>query len=867
MSFINVIFIAAILSRSAYGYCPSCEEDWKGPHEEDMTCSCYKLYGSGLTNATVSWADSEAACVAQGGHLASLTTAEEQAHVQVTFQYRQSPTWIGLHYMGSQWHTGGWMDGSPYSAAETNWVNPTPGVDVVVPNLSNNFCVVMNLSGKWYDWPCAVQVYTAYLCELNPDWAPTYLLGGGVGAGAGLGAQRLVSYVDNTYTTLKLIRKDGHMHVHVEESVDVDSTRSWTNGKGLRLSELLCGAGRCEDAATGTRVKGFYGDPWSGTSDDEVAQAALFETAWPKEVFGPHSPAAPLQDRGNHNKNALYPYIMKASKRSEHRADCGGTATSTTDRKLLPYPFVQVCDTTRTDCEASTTRPGGSKCLANTCRNTASYYTPLIDLGTFADLEKVSDVYRTTNGTVYMFLLGAVEASHLLSYNSGTAVWERDGLPIKGSDYYEFKSYEPVCDGHLYSLMVDNAVFNATNGGSVQIQGSNILPFTPTFLVTAELCQTSEGNIGMKLHVTVHSGEGDGDWWVLSGYNATEGCVGAGRLDDVTLLESDLEDGGRAPKYTLGRNDTCITTVNGNPCDALKAAYAGCTDPYTTLYFDRFIVDNNNPGNATGAGYFVNRTNSTHGSSAVQIKAEWTCDSSHTPTHTIVVKSEAFGTRELHPDGSIYKPITVGVKYEGISPYDDLEITGAKYCLKDPPYHCVNSPSEKNVCDVHCNSTMQSGPVPCNPCTGLSYSDSNANATCGAFFNATAVNAHAFSTIPIYSDYILKLSGTLSSCVYHTPTCPSPPCGKRRLSASDSGQATWSTSVTIRAYEDADGHEEEEFPWHWVSLGTIVVMGCFLFAWIELKKSRECERKRAPRYPRYRAVPRDRSLEMPGRFL
>ena len=73
--------------------------------------NCWKVF-----QAFVTWQDAETACVAWGAHLASITSASEQAfaaNISVDVY-----TWIGFHdpvgsHSEADWSNFAWSDGSP----------------------------------------------------------------------------------------------------------------------------------------------------------------------------------------------------------------------------------------------------------------------------------------------------------------------------------------------------------------------------------------------------------------------------------------------------------------------------------------------------------------------------------------------------------------------------------------------------------------------------------------------------------------------------------------------------------------------------------------------------------------------------------
>lgn len=90
-----------------------------------------------------SWQGMSDACTAAGAHLATITSAEEQAFVEPLVT--GSDRWIGLSRQNSEpW--GDWVTGEPYSY--TNWNNGEP-------NESSTSCARVRASdGRWADRAC-----------------------------------------------------------------------------------------------------------------------------------------------------------------------------------------------------------------------------------------------------------------------------------------------------------------------------------------------------------------------------------------------------------------------------------------------------------------------------------------------------------------------------------------------------------------------------------------------------------------------------------------------------------------------------------------------------------------------------------------
>uniref|UniRef100_A0A8B9LWC7 C-type lectin domain-containing protein n=1 Tax=Astyanax mexicanus TaxID=7994 RepID=A0A8B9LWC7_ASTMX len=101
--------------------------------------NCYKL-----VSEHKNWADAEAACVKEGGHLASVDMSYDQAFISGAIQQERTDAWIGLK-LG--W---GWTDLT--ALAFTNWAPGEP--NEAYHDLGMEDCVEMYPDGTWNDNNC-----------------------------------------------------------------------------------------------------------------------------------------------------------------------------------------------------------------------------------------------------------------------------------------------------------------------------------------------------------------------------------------------------------------------------------------------------------------------------------------------------------------------------------------------------------------------------------------------------------------------------------------------------------------------------------------------------------------------------------------
>jgi hypothetical protein len=104
----------------------------------------------------LSWADADAYCNGQGGHLVVIGGQQEQLlMLNVTTAF---PSWIGLSDEATE-DTFAWVDGSPF--AYENWLDGEPDDTDHTQN-----CVAMTGTLRWSDLPCEGQ--SPFVCEIEP---------------------------------------------------------------------------------------------------------------------------------------------------------------------------------------------------------------------------------------------------------------------------------------------------------------------------------------------------------------------------------------------------------------------------------------------------------------------------------------------------------------------------------------------------------------------------------------------------------------------------------------------------------------------------------------------------------------------------
>jgi C-type mannose receptor len=148
----TVLFlIAAVLLASVYADCPS------GTIQGLSNDACYILNEHGL-----SWDQAEERCVAQGGHLTSVTSQILNTFLQSALAVQAAPSyWTGGLFNGAiagQW---AWSDGSRWSY--TNWAAGQPATDGTICLLFNT---TSGSAGNWMSATCATE--QPYICRVPP---------------------------------------------------------------------------------------------------------------------------------------------------------------------------------------------------------------------------------------------------------------------------------------------------------------------------------------------------------------------------------------------------------------------------------------------------------------------------------------------------------------------------------------------------------------------------------------------------------------------------------------------------------------------------------------------------------------------------
>jgi hypothetical protein len=152
----------------------------------------------GITDAASDWVAAESTAVSLGGHLASITSADEQSFIESTFLtglFDTLPLWIGLAdispYGGgvgstvyNNWTTGEAVSYTNWKAGEPN--NFAPGEDYVTINWQRAVDL-SSTKGTWNDTP--LNGSTGFggnsdgpyfgVVELVPEPSAVALLGGG----------------------------------------------------------------------------------------------------------------------------------------------------------------------------------------------------------------------------------------------------------------------------------------------------------------------------------------------------------------------------------------------------------------------------------------------------------------------------------------------------------------------------------------------------------------------------------------------------------------------------------------------------------------------------------------------------------------
>ncbi|XP_034741186.1 galactose-specific lectin nattectin-like [Etheostoma cragini] len=131
---------------------PPCPPDWT-----QFGSRCFAFYIQ-----TKTWLDAETFCIAAGGNLASIRSAEEQTFLKDFINKvsgTQNPSWIG----GSDAVKEGtwmWSDGSKFNYKSWNEGQPDNW-------LGQENCLVMSWlsTGNWNDWVCYNQA--SFVCSRN----------------------------------------------------------------------------------------------------------------------------------------------------------------------------------------------------------------------------------------------------------------------------------------------------------------------------------------------------------------------------------------------------------------------------------------------------------------------------------------------------------------------------------------------------------------------------------------------------------------------------------------------------------------------------------------------------------------------------
>lgn len=131
----------------ANSHCVSCSVVCDG-FLEPTTHHCYELFGGGVT-----WPAGESACIVLDAHLATLTSATENAFVLSKLAGAQP--WIGGHDSNSE-GTFEWVTGEPWGYS-----------NLVGNNTADQDCLWFRTDGKWDVDECSFPGGD-YLCEREP---------------------------------------------------------------------------------------------------------------------------------------------------------------------------------------------------------------------------------------------------------------------------------------------------------------------------------------------------------------------------------------------------------------------------------------------------------------------------------------------------------------------------------------------------------------------------------------------------------------------------------------------------------------------------------------------------------------------------
>ena len=108
------------------------------------------------------WAEAEAYCQEEGGHLASVLSEDEQQEVEAL---AEGPVWLGATDKEREgvWQ---WTDGSLWNY--TKWVltDATSGKRAGDRGTDNNCAIMLGSNKDWSDWYCTRQY--SFICQLLP---------------------------------------------------------------------------------------------------------------------------------------------------------------------------------------------------------------------------------------------------------------------------------------------------------------------------------------------------------------------------------------------------------------------------------------------------------------------------------------------------------------------------------------------------------------------------------------------------------------------------------------------------------------------------------------------------------------------------
>ena len=128
---------------------PECPYGWETYEDSNGNLKCFKYCGD-TTYATYA----EENCRAQGGHLASIHSAEEQNFLVQTFNSNYE-VWIGAvdPHHNSGWE---WTDGTPFDFSYWGSGEPDGG---------QYYTTMTTSSGRWSDH--TYDHYCQYICQLS----------------------------------------------------------------------------------------------------------------------------------------------------------------------------------------------------------------------------------------------------------------------------------------------------------------------------------------------------------------------------------------------------------------------------------------------------------------------------------------------------------------------------------------------------------------------------------------------------------------------------------------------------------------------------------------------------------------------------